>query len=637
MTELRILILDDVPTDAELVERELRNAELTFTSKHVDTRETFLKELKDFSPDIILSDYSMPQFSGIEVLKLVKERFPHIPVIIVTGSINEETAVNCMKAGASDYVLKERITRLGLRVNNFLEKKRANEEKENAEEALRKSEEFKASLLENSPIPILVLNQDTSIRYVNPMLEKLTGYISAEIIGKKAPYPWWIEDPRSGDISEREKDIRTGVQRLETLFKKNDGEQFYVEVTSSPIMHKGEFKYSLTTWVDITQHKQAEAKIKEYFENLEQMVEERTNALNRALYDTEEARDRIDGILKSIGDGLIVTDIYNRVILMNRAAEDLLNIRFSEVINRPIDFAIHDKNLKDKMKDTLDKKKTEYEFDFEMPGEDINHPQIYRARTSGIGDKIGIHSGIITIFHDVTHEREVDRMKTEFVSTAAHELRTPLTSIRGFSEVLLTRDDIKKKERRKFLTYINDQSVNLSNIINDLLDISRIESGLGFSLNKSPCDIAEIIKDMVPQFQEQNLKHQFEMILKEESIQLKVDKEKMEQVLRNLFSNAVKYSPEGGLIQVTSELSEGYYQVSIKDQGIGMPREQVAKIFDKFYRADASNTAIHGTGLGMSIVKYLVEAHGGEIWAESEAGKGVMVTFTIPIGKLNGM
>lgn len=232
--------------------------------------------------------------------------------------------------------------------------------------------------------------------------------------------------------------------------------------------------------------------------------------------------------------------------------------------------------------------------------------------------------------HDVTHEREVDQMKTEFISTAAHELRTPLTSIRGFSEVLLNRNDLKKNDKRKFLTYINDQSVNLSNIINDLLDISRIESGLGFSLNKVPCDMAELIKGIVPQFQDQTSKHRFEIVLPQESRQLQVDKEKVEQIIQNLLSNSVKYSPEGGVIRVSGQLLNSYYQISVEDQGKGMTSEQTEKIFDKFYRADVSDTAVPGTGLGMSIVKYLVEAHNGKVLVESELGKGTTTHFTIP-------
>jgi PAS domain S-box-containing protein len=372
-------------------------------------------------------------------------------------------------------------------------------------------------------------------------------------------------------------------------------------------------------------------KLEEYSKTLEEKVAERTKEVKKALKNTEEARDRIDGIIKSIADGLIVTDMYNRVILMNKEAEDLLGVRFSEVIDRPIDFAIEEKTLREKVTETLGKKSTGYQFYFELPGNDPKHPRIMRARTSVIHDRKGRETGIVTIMHDVTHEREVDRMKTEFISTAAHELRTPLTSIQGFSEILLTRDDLNLGDQKRFLSYINNQSVSLAHIINDLLDISRIESGRGFTLTKNFYNPIDIIRDVIPYFQENYKEHKFEVASLEEPVKLYVDKEKIEQVIKNLLSNAVKYSPEGGMIRVNGEGINDYYQVSVEDQGMGMTPEQVEKIFDKFYRVDASNVAIEGTGLGMTIVKYIVEAHEGNVWVESKLSKGTTVSFTIPL------
>jgi len=377
--------------------------------------------------------------------------------------------------------------------------------------------------------------------------------------------------------------------------------------------------------------KESYRKLEEYSTTLEEKVDERTEELNRSLNETAQARDRIDGILKSVADGLIVTDINNRVIVMNRAAEDLLGIRLSEVINRPIDFAIEEKTLREKVTETLGKKSTGYFFDFHLESDDPQHPRIMRARTSVTHDREGTETGIVTIMHDVTHEREVDRMKTEFISTAAHELRTPLTSIQGFSEILMTRDDLGTDEQKKFLSYINKQSVDLTHIINDLLDISRIESGRGFALNKTFFNTSDTITGILPYFQEHYTKHSFKAALSEQPIELYADKEKMEQVIKNLFSNSAKYSPDGGLIQVTERLRAGDYEVTVKDEGIGMTPEQVKMIFEKFYRVDASDMGVEGTGLGMTIVKYIVEAHKGEIKVESEPGKGTAVTFTIPM------
>jgi len=179
---LRILILEDVPTDAELMERELRKTGLKYASIRVDTRDAFLKELGDFSPDIVLSDYSLPRFTGLEAIGLVKERFPLIPIIIVTGSISEETAVECMKAGAADYVLKDNLVRLSPALQMALEKKQLREEKGQAEEALRESEEKYRTILESIEDGYFEVDLTGNFKFFNDSMCKIRGYSKDELI-----------------------------------------------------------------------------------------------------------------------------------------------------------------------------------------------------------------------------------------------------------------------------------------------------------------------------------------------------------------------------------------------------------------------------------------------------------------------
>jgi len=254
------------------------------------------------------------------------------------------------------------------------------------------------------------------------------------------------------------------------------------------------------------------------------MVKERTKELRRALYDAEEATSKIDSILKSVVEGLIVTDIYDRIILMNSAAENLLNIRFSEVYGRHIDNAIQDIKLREQFKSTLEKKETGYCFDFKLANKNKKPPRIIRARTSMMSDKTGGHTGTIIIIYDVTYEHEIDRMKSEFISIAAHELKTPLTSILGFSEILTKRKNISEEKKIKYLNYINEQSNKLANTINDLLNISRIESGLGFSINKAPCNINKTILEAIDYFQELYTARRFDITLPEKPVKITADK-----------------------------------------------------------------------------------------------------------------
>ena len=227
--------------------------------------------------------------------------------------------------------------------------------------------------------------------------------------------------------------------------------------------------------------------------------------------------------------------------------------------------------------------------------------------------------------------RESDRMKTEFISTAAHELRTPLTSILGFSQVLLTPEILSDAERKEFLTYIHQQARALSGMVADMLDISRIESGQGLALNRVPCTAGELVIQLSPLLQCGPERSRFELAIAAEGARLLVDKAKMAEVFENLLSNAVKYSPPGSPIRISGEIAGESYRFAVTDRGIGMTPEQVARVFEKFYRADASDTAVSGLGLGMSIVRNIVEVHGGRIWVESEPGRGTTAHFLLPL------
>lgn len=366
---------------------------------------------------------------------------------------------------------------------------------------------------------------------------------------------------------------------------------------------------------------------------LEDEVRERQKVaeeLRRALEEAEQAQERIDGILKSISDGLIVTGAQNRVLLMNRAAREILGVRWLDAAERPLEEVVRDPGLRGKMISLLSAKTGRRQIDLEIPSEDPKIPRAYRARVSAVKDKAGKEYGTIVLLIDVTREHEIDRIKTEFITTAAHELRTPLTSIRGFSEILLTRDDIRPDERIKFLNYINRQAVHLSNIVNDLLDVSRMESEQGISPEFAVCNVEETVTGVIPYFQEHSTIHRFEADLPEKGAVWTVDREKIEQILKNLLSNAVKYSPGGGRILVKVQSQDRGYEVSVHDEGMGMRPEQAQRVFEKFYRGDASAMGIEGTGLGMTIVRNIVESHGGNVRVESQPQKGTAVTLFIP-------
>src|SRR5688572_2637833 len=180
---LRILILEDVPMDAELVEYELERANIPFLARRVDSRDSFLRELEQFHPDLILSDYTLPRFDGMTALSLARERAPNIPFVIVTGSVNEETAVGCMKAGATDYLLKSNLARIGPAIEAALERERAHAEKVRAESALAASERRFRSLVQNSSDLVTIVAPDGTILYASDSAERIVGYAPGDLVG----------------------------------------------------------------------------------------------------------------------------------------------------------------------------------------------------------------------------------------------------------------------------------------------------------------------------------------------------------------------------------------------------------------------------------------------------------------------
>jgi len=229
---------------------------------------------------------------------------------------------------------------------------------------------------------------------------------------------------------------------------------------------------------------------------------------------------------------------------------------------------------------------------------------------------------------------EISRLKSEFISTAAHELNTPLATIMGFTELLFDRGPIgtvSQEQRTEFLNHIYDSSERLSKLVDDLLDVSRIESGQNLSLNKEVQSIRNLLESVVNRFKLITSHQIFLNISPEVSERLLFDENRIDQVMQNLLSNAIKYSQKNSTITIVAEGNADHCMITVIDRGIGMTDEQRSRIFEKFYRGDSTDTAIKGVGLGMSIVKEIVEDHGGTIRVDSLLGEGSSVRFTIPI------
>jgi PAS domain S-box-containing protein len=245
-------------------------------------------------------------------------------------------------------------------------------------------------------------------------------------------------------------------------------------------------------------------------------------------------------------------------------------------------------------------------------------------------DEDGLPAGIIGVMHDVTLQRDVDRSKSEFISMVAHEFQTPLATILGFSE-LLHDDALGEEERKNALQLIIRKAEALSQMVDELLDLARLEGGCGLTIDKAPCDLNRLLTENVDSFRRRITTHRFSLQLPSSPLVAEVDVKRIGQVVENLLSNAVKYSGETSSVHVSAEHGGKVYRITIRDEGVGMSPDQVGHLFDKFYRGSPSRTAPRGTGLGLFIAKAIIDAHQGNISIDSVLHQGTTVTVELPL------
>ncbi len=648
---IKLLLIEDNPYDVKVIhlmlvsQERLLPTDARFEIIDAPTLREGVRHLHENPPDLVMLDLSLPDSDGLDTFLRVHAENPVVPVIIISATDDMQLAIEAVQAGAQDYLLKGEMSRnlLVRAIHHALERQAIRYELDARTRELAASEARLRMITDKSADGIVIANESGVVRFANPAARRLLKFDDAPTVDAVLPFSIAADDV------------------TEIVLTAADDEPVTVELRAVPI-EWGTEPAQLVVLRDITARKRAEQALQAANDNLEGIVKARTSELkkaneylldqiserrraqrqlNRALAEAEQARDQLDTIVASVADGLLATDTHNRITMLNRAAEELLEVEMENAIGQPIERVLNHPTLIERILTTLETGQ-ELQFEFEMPygyGEqnDGRATKIIRARSAVVKDRVQSAGGVITVMVDVTREREVDRLKAEFISTAAHELRTPLTTVQGFSEILLARDDLPLEARRKYLSYINNQAVALARIVDDLLNLAKIESGRKFVLNKEPVQIEMLVEPVVQQFIAKYPDHKFRMHLQNSTAEWVVDRQKMTQVLENLLGNAVKFAPDGCQIDINGQSYQDpqsggtYYFLSVKDEGVGMTLAQVAHIFDQFYRGDASNTALGGTGLGMAIVKHIIEAHGGRIWVDSKPGVGTKVSFTVPL------
>jgi signal transduction histidine kinase len=370
-------------------------------------------------------------------------------------------------------------------------------------------------------------------------------------------------------------------------------------------------------------------------ESLTNEIAERTltqMALSGALSDMQESREKLQAILTSVSDGLLVID-DGRISIINQAAATILQTSVTDATGKKLVEIVASPIVAQALgRLVTSRDEDEDQIDLEYPPRPGTRPRTYQVRRSILSNEHGIVYGAILLLQDVTHAREVEQMKSDFLNMAAHELSTPLATIIGYTELLTGEhgDQLTLPQKEEALTYINNKAEALSRIVDDLLDVSRIEAGKGISIVCAPFDYCASMRRLMTAYRDAYPTYRFALDCQLENSEIVADQVRIDQILENLLSNAVKYTPAGGEIRIVSSEQGEAIQIKVIDGGIGMTAEQVEHVFDKFYRADTSDTARPGVGLGMSIARHIIEAHGGTIKVDSTPGKGTTVTIQLP-------
>ncbi len=378
--------------------------------------------------------------------------------------------------------------------------------------------------------------------------------------------------------------------------------------------------------------------------HLYELIRDQAERLGSMLRREQEDASRSQAILEAVADGVLVTGQNNRISFLNQSAAEILNLKPGNVIGQALDVfgGLFGKSAGSWMETIRNWSEGPIAYesgDTFAEQLDLENGRIVLVHLAPVilqNDFLGT----VSIFRDITHEVEVDRLKSEFVATVSHELRTPMTSIRGYVDVLLMgAAGAVNENQAHFLSIIKNNTERLNILVNDLLDVSRIESGR-VTLSPQPLDLREIaedvIEDVLRRSQEENKPMALSLDMPKKLPHVYGDIERVRQILGNLVDNAYHYTPENGTITVHIQCLNGgnEVQVDVQDNGVGIPLEDQSRVFERFYRGEHPLVlATPGTGLGLSIVKQIVEMHKGRIWMKSSGvpGDGSTFSFTLPV------
>ena len=596
---LKILSLEDVAYDVELMERELRKSSIEYELKRVETKDEFLGALTNYRPDIILADYSLPQFSALEALKLLQQQKNTTPVILVTGSHSEEAAVECMKEGADDYILKASLTRLPNALQNALRKKEAESNKETAENALKLSEAQYRLITENTRDLICLLDAQNRFLYASPSFEWVLGFSWQELLGTdhfQLIHPDDVAAARGAlEQARRQRRQRTVELRL----KHRDGHWVLVESAASlPAETEGKPRRVVLVSRDITDRKRAEREIEHLatFPRFNPNPVLEFSAQGALMYFNDAAQLMAQAFGQEHPSAILP---LNSERLVERCLHTgQRQLAETQVSGRTISWTFYP----------------------------IQPTQSVHCYAEDITERLNLEAQL----------RRSQKMESigQLAAGVAHDFNNILTVIQGHSSLLL-QDEKTHRASHKSLKHISVAAERAANLTRQLLLFSRKQLAQPHTLDLNP--VIENVASMLRVLLGESIS--VELQLAENLPAVEADEGMMEQILMNLAVNSRDAMPRGGKLIISSEEREvdekyarrvreahaGHFVAfRVSDTGTGMTREVLAHIFEPFF---TTKDVGKGTGLGLATVYGIVKQHHG--WIEVETKEGAGSTFTI--------
>jgi PAS domain S-box-containing protein len=616
---LRILILEDVPMDAELVEYELRRSSIPFEARRVDTREGFLSELDVFHPDLILSDYTLPRFDGMAALDLARERAPTVPFLIVTGSVNEETAVGCMKAGATDYLLKSNLARIGPAIEAALARVQSRTEKARAEEALRRSEANLRAIFNTSLQAFVLIDRDGTIQALNPTAQEWSERVLGRRVAEGESIHGFIPEAAEGF----RRALAGEVACVERCLRGKDGVERWYETTHAPVVDEtGALIGVCLNARDVSERREAEQALRE------------SEARYRDLFDNAS-----DLVCTTTLDGsfLYVNPAWHEAL--GHSDETLARLTFLDLVHP---------DSRERYQEVVERA---------AAGETLGHVDLVLLTAGGASLTVegnisctadGAPVRLRGIYRDVTERKRVDEQlrRAERMQAAgrlaggvAHEVNNMMTGVIGFSEFLM-RSLEPADPRRAEVDEIIKAGARAADVTRQLLAFTRQQF-----LRPEVLDVNTVVRE-----HEKMLRrvlgedHRLELTLAADAGDIRADRGQLEQVLVNLMLNARDARPGRGAVTVATrqvtlddayvaahdgvQIPRGrYVQLTLSDTGVGMDRGTQARIFEPFF---TTKPVGQGTGLGLSTVYGIVKQSEGFIWVYTEPGLGTTFKIYLP-------